>query len=117
MDTLSKSYLAKTAANAGSAATEAENKKRAKYSHLEDQFLFTPVGFETLGSWGPEALRLINKIGSLVADQSGEPRATSFLKQRISLAIQIGNAASVFSSLPSSRCMDEVFLLPPSKDF
>ena len=115
VDTLSKSHLPKTAANARSAATEAENKKRIKYSHLEDQFLFTPVGFETLGPWGPEALRLISKIGSLVANQSGETRSTSFLKQRISLTIQRGNAASILSSLPSHRSLDEVFLLPPYK--
>ncbi|GAV05562.1 hypothetical protein RvY_15668 [Ramazzottius varieornatus] len=38
---------------AGSAAEEAEKRKKAKYVHIGQQFSFYPVGLETFGPWGP----------------------------------------------------------------
>ena len=111
VDTLAACHIAGTAGNAGAAALEAEYKKRTKYQSLEAQYIFTPLGFETLGPWGPEAKKLIKKIGVLISTESGEMRSVSFLRQRVSIAIQRGNASSILSTLPSTSALDEVFFL------
>jgi len=39
----------------------------------------------------------------------GEPRSSSFLLQRLSIAIQRGNAASILATHPKSRGLDEIY--------
>jgi len=48
-----------------------------------------------MGLFGTEALALVKDIGRRIRMATGEPRSDSFLLQRISLAIQRGNAACV----------------------
>ena len=55
VDTLASSYIATTSAKAGGAAEAAESRKQHKYELFEDRFIVQPVGFETVGSWGPAA--------------------------------------------------------------
>jgi hypothetical protein len=69
-----------------------------------------PVAIETLGAWGEDARRLLLEIGRRVAKQTQEPRARAFLTQRISLAIQRGNAASVLGSIPREPGLKELLL-------
>jgi len=69
---------------------------------------FSPVAVETLGVWGPEAISLFGELGRRTAALTGEPRSAAFLHQRIDIALQRGNAASIMGSghsaaLPSSR--------------
>ena len=66
---------------------------------------------ETFGAWGPAAKELISAIGSRIKERTGEPRSSEFLRQRISIELQRGNAASVLGTLPSTRGLDEIFLL------
>ena len=115
IDTLAASHLTLSTVRAGAAAEEAEEKKSAKYGVLEGRFLFEPLGFETCGPWGPNAKKLIRDIGQLIVQKTGEKRSLEFLKQRISLEIQRGNAISVLSTLPESRKFDEVFYFLCSK--
>ena len=61
-----------------------------------------PVAIETLGTWGPSALALCADIGGRLATESGDPRSHVFLSQRLSLAVQRGNAAAVIGTLPAS---------------
>jgi hypothetical protein len=110
--TLAISHLPATSARAGAAATSAEIRKQDKYKCLSPNFLFAPLGFETLGPWGPEAKRLLSTIGSRLRSLSGEPRAFDFLQQRVSIEIQRGNAASVLGSFPSTSNLDNLFLAP-----
>jgi hypothetical protein len=112
VDTLAPSRLISSATSSGSAATGAEKKKIEKYKKLSQQFIFTPVGIETLGAWGHEAYSLIQKIGKKICIATGESRSTAFLVQRISVAIQKGNAASILGSLPKSKTLKEVLQLP-----
>ena len=63
VDTLASSYIATTSAKAGGAAEAAESRKRCKYDLLEDRFIVQPVGFESLGSWGPAARTFLLDIG------------------------------------------------------
>ena len=59
-----------------------------------------PVAVETLGAWGPSALELCKEIGGRIARCFGYTRSTAFLRQRLSIAVQSGNAAAVLGTLP-----------------
>ena len=111
MDTLVATYLQKTSKMARAAAETAEDKKREKYAFLSDSYHFVPLGFETLGSWGSDASLLISRIGKKITDRTGELRATDFLRQRISIDIQRGNAISILGTLPDSRELSDIFHL------
>ena len=111
VDTLAQTYLPRTTVEAGSAASEAERKKTEKYRFLEPNTLFSPAAFETFGPWGPGAKDLINEIGRRAFLRSGEPRTMNFLRQRISIEIQRGNAASVLGTFEYSRGLEEVFYI------
>ncbi|CAH2232168.1 jg12332 [Pararge aegeria aegeria] len=84
------------------AASSAEQAKRRKYENLDSSFIFVPFGVETLGPLGPEARALFKELSKRVIESTGDPRAGSYLGQRISLAIQRGNAASILGTVP--RC-------------
>jgi hypothetical protein len=73
----------------------AEARKRTKYVDLLRNYTFVPFAVETFGVWGPEALAFSSEVGARLAAQTGESRSTSFLRQRIDIAIQRGNALAV----------------------
>ena len=87
---------------AGSAAVKAETNKRQKYVELVNSgdYIFTPIAVETLGAWDPSALAICAEIGGRIVARTGDPRATSFLMQRMDIAVQRGNAAAVIGSYP-----------------
>ena len=92
---IAKSYLKDTAIQPGSAAVKAEKGKLAKYEELEKDYYVVPIAVETFGSWGPEGAQLIKSTGKKIQNLTREKRSTFFLFQRISIAVQRGNAASV----------------------
>ena len=94
-DTLAPSHLPHSSTAAGSAAAQAESRKRLKYAELLPAFDFVPVAIETLGAWGPEALSLAKDLGGRIASTTGEPRSAFFFRQRLDVAIQRGNAVAV----------------------
>ena len=100
-DTLAPSHVKKSAVEAGSAAKTAEGVKLTKYATLTAAHHFVPIAIETLGAWGPSGLSFINELGKKITVAFGDPRATAFLKQRLSLAVQRGNAASVLGTISS----------------
>jgi len=73
--------------------------------------LFTPIAVKTSGVWAKEALKFLQEIGRRIVDVTGEKRSTSYLLQRLSLAVQRGNAASVLRTPPSGKELDEIYLL------
>jgi len=111
VDTLCHSYIAQTEKVPGAAARLAEEKKRKKYAFLQDRFLFVPVAIETLGVYGPEANKFVAVLGERLKTVTGEQRSLSFLKQRICIAIQRGNAAAILGTLPSGAKFTEIFNL------
>jgi hypothetical protein len=110
-DTFAASYLTETSTSRGAAAEVGELSKRRHYKDLECDYIFVPVAIETSGSWGMEALSFIKTIGKKIFASTDEPKSTSYLIQRISLAVQRGNAVSIIGTIPSSRSLDEVFYL------
>src|ERR1700759_2117014 len=107
-DTLAPSHLRQSSLAAGSATINAETRKNIKYAELvlSGDLIFAPIAIETLGVWGPSALSLCADIGGHLARLTGDLRASSFLKQRLGLAVQRGNAAAVVGTHPQSDVCD-----------
>ena len=78
---------------------------------MENRFIFTPVAIETLGAYGKDATKFVDAIGERLKTVSGDPRSLAFLKQKISLAIQRGNAAAMLGTLPQGKGFGEIFHL------
>ena len=111
-DTLAPSHLNIAVNGPGVVANEAEMKKRAKYACLTATFHFVPIAVETLGSLGEEAVNFIHDLGRRITTVTGERRATEFLLQRLSVAVQRGNAASVLGTVDcQSVNLDAVYYL------
>jgi hypothetical protein len=68
-------------------------------------YLFKGLAFETLGPWCKEV------IGNRLIAESGDSKSKKFLFERISLAIQRGNAASIRGTFPDSAILSEMFVL------
>ena len=100
-DTLAPSHITRSSTAAGSAAVEAERKKHAKYLELSrsGDYAFAPIAIETLGAWGPSALNITAEIGGRIARCTGDIRSTAFLRQRLDIAIQKGNAVAVHGTM------------------
>ena len=111
VDTLAVSYVDQTASLPGKAAEKAETKKMDLYQELEKEYLFIPIAIETLGSWGQAGLKFIKELGRQIQEKSGEKRATQYLFQRCSMAVQRGNSASILGTVNSSGQLDEIFYL------
>ncbi|KPJ21420.1 Paired box protein Pax-2-B [Papilio machaon] len=62
-----------------------------------------------LGPWGPSARRLFKETAKRLVYITGDRRHSSYLGQRISLAIQRGNAASIFGTLPKRTPFNGIF--------
>lgn len=105
-NTFAQSYVHASSRQAGSAATEAELKKQQKYQDLCAGIDFMPVAIETSGVWGQLAIELVTEIGRRIAEVSHEPRSTSFLRQRIAVAVQRGNATCINGTLQVNSSVD-----------
>jgi hypothetical protein len=87
-------------------------RKHSKYSSIiSSNYVFKGLAFETLGPWCKEAIDFINVIGNRLIAESGDSKSKKFLFERISLAIQRGNAASIRGTFPDSAILSEIFVL------
>ena len=83
----------------GSAAAGGEDKKVENYSNLSENYHFVPVGIETYGAYGPQAIKLIKQICKKIQEATGEKLSTFYLMQSISMAVQKGKTVCVRSCL------------------
>ena len=109
MDALAHSRLNQgSSCNPGITATEAEARKIEKYRELIDNgYIFQPVALEVQGSLGESSEIFITRLCRSHDDQ----RAGSFLKQRISMALQIGNAACVLGTVSDRDAFEEIYYI------
>ena len=110
-DTVCQSYVYKCSKITSAAIDTRESQKISKYKCLANDCHFVPIGIETFGSWGSEGHKLMKSIGKKVFEATGEKRSTSYLFQRISMAIQRGNAVSVLGTTKPGEKLDEIFYL------
>ena len=97
-DTQAQSYIHMSVHTPGAVAEAAAERKMKKYECITQHYHFVPVAFETLGPICSAGLDLINSLGSKISNQTQEPRERMFLFQRLSIALQRGNAAIFHSS-------------------
>ena len=111
VSTLAESYISQTSQIPESAAVRAEKAKFALFEELAKDYMFVPIAVETFGSWGQIGRNLVKDIGQKLCDITGDKRSTFYLFQRISMAVQRGNAASVLGTVSSSSNLEEIFYL------
>ena len=109
-DTLAPSHFPKTSVLAGAVASQAEARKIAKYENFFHFHKFIPVAVETLGVWGPGALELVFALGRRLSKLSNVKREVFFLRQRLDIAVQRGNALFVLGTFPSAFAAGDVCL-------
>lgn len=97
--TFAISNIEPSSTQAGFASSSAERREMEIYKDFLQNYCFISPGFETIGAWKPAATKMIATIGRKIFECTGEIRSTEFLKQRLSIAIQRGNAASVQGTL------------------
>ena len=97
-DTFADSHVNSTAIRASAAADHAATAKTTKYANLAPTHIFIPFAIETSGAWNNQALELAQEIGRRTTAITRNPLETVYLCQRISIAIQRGNAVSFTST-------------------
>ena len=98
---LAVSYANQSGIEGAKVAELAENRKVQKYEQLINNYFVIPVALETLGGFGPLTCNFIKELGRKISEKTGEPRSTSFLRQRLSMAVQLGNSACLMENLSS----------------
>ena len=98
--------------NPGTTATDAEARKSEKYRELiENGYIFQPVALEVQGSLGESSEVFIARLCKMLCRSHDDQRAGSFLKQRISMALQVGNAACVLGTVSDRDAFEEIYYL------
>ena len=100
---MAQTHINKTVKFAGAAADYAEDEKVKKYAGLADRFDFYPIGFETFD--------ILGQIGERIKEHTGDLRTMDFLRQKISIEIQRGNAVSVLGTVQQPSSLDAPFFL------
>ena len=106
-DTYAPSYSAFATSEAGVVAAQAEERKCSKYCHLLSSHSFAPVAIETSGAIGPRTSEFLWQLGRRLRQVTGEVKSTTYLLQRLSVAIQRGNAASVLGTISHSADLED----------
>ena len=57
--------------------------------------MFIPIATETSG---PHTLQFIKDLGRQIRNETGEPKSTLYIIQRLAVAIQRGNSVSIFGT-------------------
>jgi len=94
-DTLATSHLNRAVTGPGEVANEAEQRKVEKYADLTTRYQFISIAIETLGPVGAEANSFFQELGRRIVAVTAEPRSMTFLWQRLSVAVQRGNASCI----------------------
>ena len=98
-DTFDPSYTNLATTRAGSIADLAQRRKASQY--LQSSYLFSPVSVETLGSFGKKTGYFLREIARRIKTATGEAQSFHHLIQRLSVAIQRGNAMSILGTFDS----------------
>ena len=72
-------------------------------TYIVPSHFFVSIAFETSGVIGPKSRLFLKELGHRIKLSTGELRSAAFLLQRLSVAVQRGNAASVLGSISLSE--------------
>ena len=110
-DTFAPSYTSSATSEAGAVAALAEGRKQSKYTCLEPIYSFTPVAIESSRVCGPLTLELLKDLGRRLSRVTGEDSSYTYLLQRLSVAVQRGNSASILGTLLYCILLYFIFLV------
>ena len=84
-----------------SVAAHKETMKCGKYNEVvsKNNLIFYPISCETLGGFGPKSRDFIRQLSDRAVKKTGEKWCAISLRQRLGIAIQVGNAVSIQQSL------------------
>ena len=111
-DTFAEFSLSSTAAEQGAAAKQAADNKTAKYQGLDKTHVFSPDAIETAETWNKQAIELVQGILRHTSVITEDSRETTFLFQRLSVALQRGKCVLILRHFPArlvSRCSHLTF--------
>ena len=72
------------------------------------------MGLEVQGSLGESSEIFITRLCKILCRSHDDQRAGSFLKQRISMALQIGNAACVLVTVSDRDAFEQIYYIWPN---
>ena len=104
-DTFAPSYEMSATSEAGAVAALAEVRKEAKYISLCSTHIFTPVVIETSGVFCSKSLSFIRELGRRIVHVTAEVNSTNYLMQRLAVAVQRGNGATVLGTMGTSASL------------
>jgi len=90
-------------------ANRAAVKKRNDYRTVCNLYHFVAFAVDCFGGWSKEAQIFGIELGKRMSRNTGETRSLSFFRQRVSIAIQRGNSASVLGTISSGSSLDEIY--------
>ena len=98
--------------NPETTGTEAEARKIEKYRGLIDNgYIFQLVALEVQGSLGECSEIFITRLCKMLCRSHDDQRAGSFLKQRISITLQIRNASCVLGTVSDRGAFGEIYYI------
>ena len=77
---------------------------------MDNGYIFKPVALEVQGSSCESSEIFITRLSKMLCRSHDNQRAGSFSKQRILLALQIGNAACVLGTVSDRDAFEEIFI-------
>ena len=87
-DTMAPSYAAISSVSTRLVAEQLSARKLAKYSEQAIGHIFVPIAMESFGPICAEAITFLRELGRRMSVVTGDMRETTFLFQRLSIAIQ-----------------------------
>ena len=100
VDTLTASYIPTTSKTAGGAAEIAVTRKEDKSAALSINYDLIVIALKTLCPLSNKTYTFLRELGRRLTIATEDPRETSFLFQRISVAVQRFNAIRIRDSFP-----------------
>ena len=98
---LAPSWLPTALRGGNSVASAVEERKKKKYGPLSSDYKIQPVSLDVFGGMGEDTSRFITELGASISTKCDDKKATSYLRQHLGTAIQIGNAACILETLPN----------------
>ena len=99
-DTYAASHIQAIANSAGAAAESATVNKTIKYNDLMTTHILVPIAVETSEAWCNQSALFIEDLGRRINAITNDPLEITYLFQRLSVALQRGNAVAFSNTFP-----------------
>ena len=97
---LASSWLSLALRGGSAVASAVEDRKIKKYEPLTPDFHVQPISLDIFGGKGESTAQFIAQVGASIKNKTDDKNAATFFKQRLAIAVQIGNSACVLETLP-----------------